>query len=115
EVEAAYSVLGLTRAALLLYVGQPDVVGERLYDSGGKELPGARVESVASIDGESAWAGTTSRRVVVAVDPTRPVTWQLLTAIIGGSDTVAIPDARRIAITPDGTRGFVTSSATGSV
>lgn len=115
EVEAAYSVLGCTRAALLLYVGQPDEPGQRLYDSGGKELPGAQVHSVGSVDGESSWASTTSRRMVFDVEPGRPVTWQLLVGVIGGGDTVPVPDARKMAITPDGWRGFVTSPRTGTV
>src|SRR5690606_31778003 len=101
EVEAAFSVLGCTRAALLLYVGQPDQAGATLYDSGGKPLAGVELHSVASVDGESAWASTTSRRVVLDVDRTRPVTWQLLVGIIGGGDTVAIAGARKMAITPD--------------
>lgn len=115
EVDAAYSVLGCTRAALLLYVGQPDAPGERLYDSGGKEVSGAQVHSVGSVDGESSWASTTSRRMVFDVEPGRPVTWQLLVGIIGGGDTVPVPDARKMAITPDGVRGFVTSPRTGTV
>jgi len=116
DVQSAISIMGMSRGALFLYVGQPDVPGARLYDTGGQGLPGVAVHSVASINGESAWAGASNRRVVVDVDPTKPVTWQILVAIIGGSATVDVaPGPQRIAITPDGTRAFVTSPRSGAV
>lgn len=115
DVDSAYSFLGQARAALLLYVGQPGIPGTRLYDSGGSPLPGVRWFSVASLSGESVWAQTSHRRLVLDVDPDRPVTWQILGAIIGGASTVTVSGAHRIAITPDGTKAFVTSPSAGTV
>lgn len=115
DVDAAYAFLGNARAALLMVVGQPETPGETLYDSGGAPLPGVRWFSMGSVDGESAWASTTHRRIVAEVEPDRPVTWQLVGAITGGSATVPVDGASRIVITPDGTRAFVTSPRTGTV
>ena len=115
EVDAAYSFVGKARAALLMLVGQPDELGETLYDSGGAPVPGASWHSMGSVDGESAWASTTARRIVVDVDPDRPVTWQLVGTITGGAETTSVPGASRIAITPDGTQAFVTSPEHGTV
>lgn len=115
DVQAAYSFLGNARAALLLYVAQPDDVGSRLYDSGGKPLHGARWYSVGSVNGESAWAATTYRRLVLDVDPAKDVTWQLLGGIIGGAGTVDVPGPRHLAIIPNGTKAFVTSPRQGMV
>lgn len=113
HVQAAYSFLGNSRAALLLYVGQPAVPGSRLYDSGAAPLPGVQWLSVGSVNGEAAWANTTGRRVVVDVEPGRPVTWQVLLGIIGGAQTLHVPGARRIAITPDGGTAWVASPEKG--
>ncbi len=115
DVQAAYAMLGASRAALLLYVGQPDVVGSCLYDSGGKPLPGVRWYSVGSINGESAWANTTYRRLVLDVAPGKDVTWQLVGGIIGGAATVTIDAPRQMTITPDGKKAFVTSPRNGTV
>lgn len=115
DVDAAYAFWGNARAALLLVVGQPETPGATLYDSGGAPVPGARWYSMASVNGESAWASTTHRRIVVDVDPSAPVTWQLVGAITGGAETTPVPGPARIAITPDGTRAFVTSPEVGTV
>ncbi len=115
HVQAAYSFMGNSRGALLLYVGQPEVAGSRLFDSGAAPLPGVQWFSVGSVNGECAWANTTGRRVVVDVEPGRPVTWQILLGIIGGSQTLHVPGARRIAITPDGGTAWVTSPEQGIV
>lgn len=109
DVEAAYSFLGNARAALILYVGQPDVPGACLYDSGGAPLEGVRWYPAGSLNGESAWADTTARRIVLDVDPNRPVTWQVLGGIIGGAEQTPVPGARWITITPDSRTAFVTS------
>lgn len=115
DVDAAYAFYGNARAALLLYVGQSETAGMPLSDSGAAPLPGVRWFSVASLNGESSWAQTTHRRIVLDVAPGKPVTWQILGAIIGGSATVAVPGAHRLAITPDGTKAFVTSPSSGTV
>lgn len=115
EVNGAYAFLGKARAALLMLVGQPDEPGQTLYDSGGAPVAGASWHSMGSVDGESAWASTTSRRITVDVDPERPVTWQLTGAITGGAERTPVPGVSRIAITPDGTQAFVTSPAPGTV
>jgi len=115
EVQSAYSFLGNSRGALLFYAAQPDTPGALLYDSGGAPVPGAAVHSVASVNGESAWATTCSRRLILDVEPGRPVTWQIIAGIIGGSQTLPVPGAERIAVTPDGRTAFVTCPAAGVV
>lgn len=115
EVDAAYAFLGNARAALLMVVGQPEQPGVTLYDSGGAPVPGTRWFSMGSVNGESGWASTTHRRIVIDVDPSTPVTWQLVGAITGGAYMVPVPDANRIAITPDGSKAFVTSPPRGTV
>lgn len=111
DVDAAYALMGWARAALLLYIGQPESVGAPLYDSGGKPVDGARVYPVASVNGEAAWAETTHRRLVIDVEPGRAVTWQVVPAIVGASATVDVAAPRLITMTPDGTKAFVTSAA----
>ena len=115
DVSAAYAFEGKARGALLLYTGQPDEPGAILYDSGGAPLPGVRWDSVASLDGESAWAQTAHRRLVLEVDPDKPVTWQLIGAVIGSSAVVPVAGATAIAITPDGATAFVSSPSHGAV
>ena len=115
DLESAFAMLGTSRGALFLYVGQPDVPGSRLYDSGGMPLPGIQIHSAASICGDSPWAGTTARRLVLDVDPAKPVTWQILSAILGPASVTAVPSPSQIAITPDGRHAFVTSPEHGNV
>jgi hypothetical protein len=115
DVDASFAFLGWARAALLLYVGQPETPGTRLYDSGGQPVADVQVYPVGSVNGESAWAATTHRRLVLDVDPSRPVTWQVLPAIIGASATVEIPAPLLLTITPDGTMAFVSSPTEGLV
>jgi hypothetical protein len=115
DLESAFAMLGTSRGALFLYVGQPDVAGSRLYDSGGMPLPGIEIHSAASICGDSPWAGTTARRLVLDVDPAKPVTWQILSAILGPAAVTPVPSPSQIAITPDGRHAFVTSPEHGSV
>jgi DNA-binding beta-propeller fold protein YncE len=115
DLESAFAMLGTSRGALFLYVGQPAVPGSRLYDSGGMPLPGIDIHSAASICGDSPWAGTTARRLVLDVDPTKPVTWQILSAILGPAGITAVPSPSQIAITPNGRWAFVTSPHDGTV
>lgn len=114
EVDAAYSIRGNARAALLMYLSQAHDHG-LLYDSGGQALPGVKLYSVGSVNGESAWASTTCRRLVLEVEPGRRVRWQILAGIIGGSETTSVPSPRHIAITPGGATAFVTSPGPGLV
>jgi len=115
DVEASFAFLGWARAALLLYVGQPETRGTTLYDSGGQPVAGVQVYPVGSVNGESAWAETTHRRLVLDVDPAKPVTWQLLPGIIGASATVPVPAPALLTITPDGAMAFVSSPSRGFV
>jgi DNA-binding beta-propeller fold protein YncE len=115
DLESAFAIVGTSRGALLFYLGQPDVPGACLYDCGGKPLPGTQLHSMASICGDSPWAGTTSRRLVFDVDPTKPVTWQILAGIIGPAAVTPVASPSQIAITPDGTKAFVTSPEHGTV
>jgi hypothetical protein len=115
DLESAFSMLGTSRGALFLYVGQPDEPGSRLYDSGGMPLPGIDIHSVASICGDSPWAATTARRLVLDVDPAKPVTWQVLSAILGPAGVTTVPTPSQITIAPDGRHAFVSSPEQGTV
>jgi DNA-binding beta-propeller fold protein YncE len=115
DLEAAFSIVGTSRGALLFYLGQPDEPGTTLYDCGGKELPGTRLHSMGSICGDSPWAATTSRRMVFDVDPAKTVTWQILAGIIGPAAVTPVGAPSQIAITPNGSRAFITSPDNGTV
>ena len=115
DLESAFAIVGTSRARLLFYLGQPEVAGACLYDCGGKPLPGTQLHSMASVCGDSPWAGTTARRLVFDVDPGKTVTWQILAGIIGPAAVTPVPSPSQIAITPDGRKAFVTSPEHGTV
>src|SRR5688572_28452767 len=116
EVDSGLAILGMSRGGLLFYIGQPDEPGGALYDAGAKPLEGVGWHTVATVGGETAWAQSAHRRIVMEVDPNKPVSWAILGGIFGGVVTTEVADApERLVITPDGTKGFVTSPGTGTV
>ncbi|HWL44448.1 MAG TPA: hypothetical protein VNQ73_16020 [Ilumatobacter sp.] len=117
-VASALSNLGTARAALLLYVGQPDVPGTRLYDAGAQPIPAYDVQtfSVGSVGCETGWALTSYRTVRVDVDPDKDVTWTVLAAILGAANIIPTgTNPVGLAITPNGTKAYISNSSDGTV